>query len=192
MAKKEVQEIPQTALQTLEQKREWRGTEKRVVKMTDGQQIVAAKIYFERDLVTNRQVNQAAKARAEFRAYQYFSRTPIGIFIPPPLYLLNDEQGNVVGLAVEWKTGHTLSREYPGKPLKDETITDLEDRLLALNRKGSLPDQDMYCEANLLYDSSSPHQLWFAECHYETSKYRKVYDQDVKAEMDYLREYYMS
>lgn len=179
------------ALRIVEAREEWVGSEKRTIKMSDGQQEFAAKIFLEKDRDGQNIKKVPQKAQSEFKAYQDFRLSALREYVPQPYFLLRNEQGEVIGYALEWRDGTALTHLLPARVLDRNDIDKLQEAFESFDNSKLLPDDDMMQEGNIMVDPTSSGdarpRLWIAEC----EKYRwknRNYKEAVKTQMDYLRE----
>jgi hypothetical protein len=149
------------------------GADKVVYKVSDGQRLIAAKIFRDRDAVEGEEINKPERAQEEIEAYRKFRKTSLGVYIPEPYYLIQDDDRSIIGLAVEWRDGIDLSYRAPEKPLLQAEFDQFATALQSLTADDPIPDQDMYMEANVVVDdspSSPDRKIWLAECALATDK----------------------
>jgi hypothetical protein len=165
------------------------GCEKRVTQFVDGTQILAAKIFHEKNS-RGELVDREQLAQSELAAYLKFKETPLGVFIPDPVCLLSNESGQTIGLAVEWINGTDLCDTYPDRLLARETIDEFESALLESASQGIVPDEDMFSDGNLLVCRDTG-RLFIAECVIDFRDRSKVcFPSLVKSGIGPIRDYY--
>lgn len=167
-----------------------RGAEKEVVKVKHFGKIFAAKMYFETDS-EGILIDKEARSREEFSAYLKLVDTPLGLYIPKPHCLLNDTEGNTIGLAVEWREGTSLSFIYPSQPIEKIDVDELEIAFLNSSVGELFPNDDMYSEANVMIGNETEKpKIWIAECLLSAVNV-DYYRSSIKQNMDYLRSEYV-
>jgi hypothetical protein len=149
------------------------GRDKVVRKMTDGKLVIAAKIY--RDFQIGRfkmpdldePINKPIEALREIQAYSILRQTPLGIYVPEPYFLLDDEHGTIIGLGVEWREGKRLDRYHEtdrSQLLRPDELLELQERFDQTVQLGIYPKVDMLSAWNILVDPEKPQRLFFGEC----------------------------
>ena len=142
------------------------GDEKTVFSMWDGGSLIAAKIYHSsRNGIP---INRSERAVAEFEEYLLFRQTALGIFVPEPRCLLYDNNGEVIGLGVQWVEGTDLDEVYPQQLLNSDTVDRLEHAVFSCIDAGVIPEGDMLSSWNLLYCPDTEQKLYLAECMVDT------------------------
>lgn len=138
--------------------------EKQVVKVTDGQLVMAAKIFIKEDVDGNI-IDKVERAKEEFEAYRLLRHSILERFIPEQYFLLTETDGGIIGLAVEWIDGETVRDLWPQKPLTFQVVDELEQVFLSFVDKDVKPDTDMLSPHNIIMaaNSSKP-RIYFAEC----------------------------
>jgi hypothetical protein len=165
---------PIESLELLPLAEEMSGCEKTVTKMSDGTNIVAAKIF--RDRISyggdeyGEVIDKTTAAKSEFQAYKTLRESPLGIYTPQPHYLLNDAEGNVIGLAVAWIEGENLLDMPWNAPdrLNGEEIKTLSKRILEAKSRGILILDDVISAPNLIIRKGTEPRIAFAECQFFT------------------------
>lgn len=155
---------------------DYRGMDKVVRKMDDGERVIAAKLYRDRQWIrTDSQgrntygilIDKPTESAREFVAYTQLRRTPLGIYIPEPYYLLTDDRSETVGLGVEWIEGKTLNRwaqEDSTQLLIQDELDDLNRRISLVNQQRIYLDPDMFNGSNIIIKPDAPQRIFFAEC----------------------------
>jgi hypothetical protein len=146
------------------------GAEKTTWKVNLNGKWVAAKVFNEKD-IDGQKIDQNKRAREELHAYIELIKTPLKVYIPPPICLLWDQTSKgVVGLAVEWREATLLSDLFPKKILSLEDINGLEQLFFNFVGARSVPSTDMLNESNLMIERTREKpKIWFAECGLVTS-----------------------
>ncbi|MBU1034121.1 hypothetical protein KKI22_04240 [Patescibacteria group bacterium] len=169
------------------------GYEKQTFKMNLLDQIVAAKIYKEKN-GDGKVINRSKKAEAEFQAYIKLMETPLKKFIPLPVCLLQDPKTkDVIGLAVEWRNATLLVDLYPQKVLSKEDVAELGELFANFTDTADIPCTDMLSEENLMIEKTENGiKIWFAECGFaDNEKDKKLYPTHLKVAVEELIRDYM-
>lgn len=173
----------------IEERPEWRGADKKILKITKAGENLAAKLYMEEDIQGHSR-DISVLARKEFEDYKALIRTPLGLYIPVPKFLLIDDNHNVIGFTVQWREGVSLNKAILKKPLFDDDIVNLEEAFMTTEVNERIPDSDMFNEANIMVSREiGKSKIWLAECGLVEENIMQ-YMSGVRKGMDYLRQTY--
>lgn len=166
------------------------GFDKKVYKIVDGDKEYAAKFYLDYGY-DKRSIEQ--RAIDELAAYRAFRSSSIGIYIPEPHDFLRTPDGNIQGIAIEWRNGIPLSQALLDDFLTPEEMDKLQINFTKLLREGLIPNRDMYTEGNIMIDrtATNGNRIWIAECELLISaELQANYMHHLRPEMMYLRKHY--
>ncbi len=175
------------------------GDEKQVFRATDGKKNIALKIYRTRNNFWS-SADIAEKANQDFLDHTKMYQSPLHQYVPEPYYLVKDTDGkNVIGIAVEWRTGTTLANlevaENSSETLTKEDIQELFQAIMAATKKGIFLVTDMLNAWNLGFDPDREPKLYFTECEIlsNTLSPQEIarYERQIKAIQTYLELMYV-
>ncbi len=163
--------------------------DKYIFKMTDGENIVAAKIFKDaRDWV----VPVSYRVRQEIGVNKLLQRTPLGIYVPEYLYSLVGEDDELLGLAVRWENGISLDNIGDQHPFSQKEYDVFEEAVLSTIDMGVIPSIGAISEDNVMFGSKRAPRLWLAGAEIETERFHYRVDGYVdsySSAMEAIREY---
>lgn len=146
---------------SFERLKDFGGAEKHAYRVTTRYGDVCAKVFRHQNNVTKERQNRQEMALREMHACRRFKNSPIGIYVPEPLGLIT-ENGQPVGLVMEWWEGEHIDMIWQRRPLSTNRVMELRDRLLSLPEQyGFIPHEDCWSEGNLMVGPEG--NMWLAE-----------------------------
>ena len=134
------------------------GQEKKVIRVTRNGIALALKVYLKKHYDTQKAINRTFEATSEFNLYQIAAADQVlSPYIPEP-FDLEYEEGQPVGLLVEWKEGEPLAYNLDMQ-IPRQALLDLKQALLSAPPELWLLD-DCFMDYNICWDGQ---RIWLAE-----------------------------
>lgn len=163
------------------------GAEKYVYPVTYNGKLYAAKIYKQENSATFEPIDWKLTSLQEYQAYDVLRTTPLQPYIPIPKGMIQNDNGENIGLLLQWRSGKELNNTTTTRVRIPKNAIDTLEAVLLELPSDTMLDPDCLSESNICWDGK---HIWFAELKLSSYESEVNWQDTVRQKMSYLRSEY--